>query len=116
MAIQFIPTDCPKCNGKLNIDLEKGTATCEYCQSRFLIADTNDGVTRVEIVNAEQAGIDFGKGLEAAKKKEEKDKGKAEPFGIKSNKNASDHQGCVLFVFAFIIAWLALSTFCGFMG
>ena len=55
MAIQFIPTDCPKCNGKLNIDLEKGTATCEYCQSSFLIADTNDGVTQVEIVNAEQA-------------------------------------------------------------
>jgi DNA-directed RNA polymerase subunit RPC12/RpoP len=116
MAIQFIPTDCPKCNGKLNIDLEKGTATCEYCQSRFLIADTNDGVTRVEIVNAEQAGIDFGKGLEAAKKKEEENKGKAERVDIIVNKNSSDHSGCVLWVFAVIIAWLALSTFCGFMG
>ena len=116
MAIQFIPTDCPKCNGKLNIDLEKGTATCEYCQSRFLIADTNDGVTRVEIVNAEQAGIDFGKGLEAAKKKGEEKKGKTEPIDRIVDKTPSDHSGCVLAVFAFIIAWLALSTFCGFMG
>ena len=116
MAIQFIPTKCPTCNGQLDIDLENKKAVCKYCQSSFLIADTNDGVTRVEIVNAEQAGIDFGKGLEAAKKKEEKAKGKAEPFGIKSNENASDHQGCVLFVFALAIAWLALSTFCGFMG
>ena len=90
MAIQFIPTKCPTCNGQLDIDIENKKAVCKYCQSSFLIADTNDGVTRVEIVNAEQAGIDFGKGLEAAKKKEEKDKGKAEPFGIKSNNNAEN--------------------------
>ena len=116
MAIQFIPTDCPKCNGKLNIDPEKVTATCEYCQSSFLIADTNDGVTQVEIVNAEQAGIDFEKGRKLAKKKGEEVKGKAEQVDLIENKNSSNHSGCVLAVFALIIAWLALSTFCGFMG
>ena len=116
MAIQFIPTKCPTCNGQLDIDLENKKAVCKYCQSSFLIADTNDGVTRVEIVNAEQAGIDFGKGLEAAKKKEEDNKDKAERVDIIVNKNSSDHSGCVLGVFALIIAWLALSTFCGFMG
>ena len=116
MAIQFIPTKCPTCNGQLDIDIENKKAVCKYCQSSFLIADTNDGVTRVEIVNAEQAGIDFGKGLEAAKKKEEKDKGNTEKIDLIVDKTPSDHSGCVLWVFAVIIAWLALSTFCGFMG
>ena len=116
MAIQFVPTKCPACSGQLDIDLENKTAVCKYCQSSFLIADTNDGVTRVEIVNAEQAGIDFGKGLEAAKKKEEKDKGNTEKIDLIVDKTPSDHSGCVLWVFAVIIAWLALSTFCGFMG
>ncbi len=116
MAIQFIPTKCPTCNGQMDIDLENKRAVCKYCQSSFLITDTNEGVTQVEIINAEQAGIDFEKGLKLAKKKKEENNSKTELVDVTINKSSSEHSGCVLGFFALIIAWLALSTFCGFMG
>ena len=117
MAIQFIPANCPKCNGKLDIDLENMKAVCKYCQTEFIIHD--DSVTQVEIVNAEQAGIEFEEGRKIARLG---DKQKNDTVVV-PDETATDtdtdtiaSSGCLLVFFGIIMVWLAFVTFCGFVG
>ncbi len=115
MGIHLIPTNCPQCNGKLNIDMDNNKAVCEYCQTEFIIHD--DEVVRIEIVNAEQAGLDFGKGMDIARQNGKKmDKAGTEPDVPVMVNNTSDHSGCLLLFVGVIMIWLAFVTFCGFMG
>lgn len=117
MAIQFVPTKCPACSGQLDIDLENKTAVCKYCQSSFLITDSNNEVTRVEIVNAEKAGIEFENGRKIAR---QGGQGRIEidtvPKVAITDNDSGASSGCLLVFFGLIMVWLAFATFCGFVG
>ena len=113
MAIRFIPTKCPVCSGKLSVDLENRKAVCEYCQNEFIMED--DGEVRVKIINAEEAGEEFEKGRNKAKKKMETGNTDTRiPAPPVSVKKKSDNSGCVKFFFAAVMIWLAFATYCGF--
>ena len=115
MAIQFIPANCPKCNGKLDIDLDNMKAVCEYCQTEFIIHD--DSVTQGEIVNAKQAGIDFEEGRKIGRQDETRKTGTdAVPDVIVTDTDNIASSGCLLVFFGVIMVWLAFATLCGFVG
>jgi len=57
--MKFIPSTYPHCGANLRLNQTEQKAVCEYCGT-VLFLDGN--TTRIEYVNAEQAGYNFEKG------------------------------------------------------
>ena len=70
--IKLIEMTCPHCGAALKINPGSKAAACEYCNTLILI---DDGVQHIQYDNAEEAGYQFERGRQRAKK--EKLSGKA---------------------------------------
>ncbi len=57
--MKFIPSTCPHCGANLKLNPTEQKAVCEYCGTTLFL---DENTTRIEYVNAEQAGYNFEKG------------------------------------------------------
>lgn len=118
MKIESI--ECPNCGGGLHIVPNSKIVTCEHCGKDVLI---NDEVIRVahRIEDAEQAGYEFEKGRQRAKREEtanwqEPRRSDNDGSIVSAETAESSGSGCVLVFIMLIILWFSLCTFCGFVG
>ena len=61
--MKLIPLKCPNCGAQLNVNASKESVYCEHCGTRIMI---DDGINRLQIDNAEEAGYQFEKGRQRA--------------------------------------------------
>ena len=54
--MKFIPSTCPHCGANMRLNQTEQKAVCEYCGTVLFL---DDNTTRIEYVNAEQAGYNF---------------------------------------------------------
>ncbi len=63
--MKLVDTTCPKCGANLRIDADREKVFCEYCGAQVLI---DNEVQHIQYDNVEQAGYEFEKGRQRAKK------------------------------------------------
>ena len=61
--MKLVAFTCPACGAQLNVDIEKGQASCQFCGTTFPI---DDEAQHIRYDNAEQAGYEFEKGRQRA--------------------------------------------------